>query len=235
MSTLLYSETLPGSASWSARLRRGQGLRLVDASGTANVALTLLRADDPTERLNLPDTLKSQHIARLTYPYVLQSDMGHVLASVTEDTSGWHDVLCGLSDAALVEAKYGDATYQTARNARHTNAREHVLVELGKYGLSERDLPSAVNLFSRVSVKEGGALAWEPQGKPGQSVTLRFEMDVLVVVSATPHPLDPSTVWAPQGVELEILRCSPPRADDPSRTVRPENGRAFTLTERLSL
>jgi len=235
MSTLLYSETLPGGASWSARLRRSQGLRLVDASGTANVALTLLRADDPTERLNLPDTLKSQHIARLTYPYVLQSDMGHVLASVTEDTSGWHDVLCGLSDAALVEAKYGEATYQAARNARHTNAREHVLVELGKYGLSERDLPSAVNLFSRVSVKEGGALAWEPQGKPGQSVTLRFEMDVLIVVSATPHPLDPSTTWAPQGVELEVLRCSPPRADDPSRTVRPENDRAFTLTERLYL
>lgn len=235
MSTLLYSETLPGGTSWSGRLRRHQGLRLVDASGTANVALTLLRADDPTERLNLPDTLKSQHIARLTYPYVLQSDMGHVLASVTEDTSGWHDVLCGLSDAPLVAAKYGESTYQTARNARHTNAREHVLVELGKYGLSERDLPSAVNLFSRVSVREDGSLTWEPQGKPGQSVTLRFEMDVLVVVSATPHPLDPSTEWAPQGVELEILRCSPPRADDPSRTVRPENDRAFTLTERLYL
>jgi uncharacterized protein len=235
MPTLLYSETLPGGASWSARLRRGQGLRLVDASGTANVALSLLRADDPTERFNLPDTLKSQHIARLTYPYVMQSDMGHVMASITEDTSGWHDVLGGLSDAISVATQYGEATYQTHRNARHTNAREHFLVELGKYGLTERDLPSAVNFFSRVSVKEGGSLAWEPQGKPSQSVTLRFEMDMLVVVSATPHPLDPSTAWTPAGVELEVLRMNPPRPDDPSRTVCDQNARAFTLTERLFL
>jgi hypothetical protein len=33
-------------------------------------------ADDPTERYNMPDTLKAQHIARLTAGFVLYSDMG---------------------------------------------------------------------------------------------------------------------------------------------------------------
>src|SRR5258707_14820407 len=41
------------------------------------------------ERYNLPDTLKAQHIARLTAGFVLYSDMGRVLCSVTGDTVGW--------------------------------------------------------------------------------------------------------------------------------------------------
>ena len=39
----------------------------------------------------MPDTLKAQHIARLTAGFVLYSDMGRMLCSVTGDTVGWHD------------------------------------------------------------------------------------------------------------------------------------------------
>lgn len=233
METLLYTEHLPGGASWSARLRRGQGLRVVDASGRGNAVLGLWRADDPLERFNLPDTLKSQHIARLAAPCTLQSDMGHVLASVVADTCGWHDVLCGMSDARSVEAKYGRTTYQDKRNARTTNARDHFLVELGKYGLGERDLVAPANLFSKVAVSGDGSLSWVAAGKVGQFLTLRFEMDVLVALSATPHPLDPSPEWMPSDLRLEILSLSPVCPDDPCRLSCPENGRAFELTERL--
>lgn len=233
METLLYTEQLPGGASWSARLRRGQGLRVVDASGRGNAALGLWRADDPLERFNLPDTLKSQHIARVAAPCTLQSDMGHVLASVATDTCGWHDVLCGLSDAPGVDAKYGTTTYQEKRNARTTNARDRFLVELGKYGLGERDLVAPINLFSKVTVSDDGSLSWVAAGAVGQFLTLRFEMDVLVVLSATPHPLDPSSEWNPSDLRLEILSLSPVCPDDPCRLSCPENGRAFELTERL--
>jgi uncharacterized protein len=233
METLLYTEHLPGGASWSARLRRGQGLRVVDASGRGNAVLGLWRADDPLERFNLPDTLKSQHIARVAAPCTLQSDMGHVLASVVSDTCGWHDVLCGCSDARRVEAKHGTTTYQDKRNARTTNARDHFLVELGRYGLGERDLVAPINLFSKVVVSDDGSLSWAPAGTSGQFLTLRFEMDVLVVLSATPHPLDPSAEWNPSDLRLEILGLSPVCPDDPCRVACPENGRAFELTERL--
>jgi len=232
---LLYTEDLPGGASWSGVLRRGRGLRLVDPSGRANVAATFLRADEFSERYNMPDTLKSQFIARLAAPYVLYSDMGHVLASLVEDSVGWHDAFTGASDAATVEAKFGPGTYQELRNGRHTNARDHLLVELAKYGLSERDLPSVVNFFSRISVADDGALSWTGQGKEGQFLTLRFEMDVLVALSATPHPLDPSTAWDPAGVRLEVLRLPAPAFEDPSRQCCPYNVRGFTLTERLFL
>lgn len=230
---LLYTESLPGGASWSGILKRGRGLRIRDTSGTANVSALFLRADAPTERYNMPDTLKAQHIARLAAPCALYSDMGHVLASLVEDSTGWHDTVTGYSSAASCEAKFGRASYQQARNSRITNARDHFLVELGKYGLGERDLPSCANFFTTVSVSDEGDLSWAPRGGAGRHVALRFEMDVLVVLSATPHPMDPVATWNPGGVELEILRFPAPGPDDPVRNSCEQNGRGFLLTERI--
>lgn len=233
MHKLLYTERIPGGSSWSGRLRRGQGIRIRDLSGSGNAVFCLWNAHDPFERLNIPDSLKSQRIARFAAPCTFQSDMGRALASMIEDTCGWHDALGGLADHARSVAKFGESSYQDVRNARVTNARDHFLVELGKYGLGERDIPSVVNLFSRVSVGSEGAITWDPRPQPGRSATLRFEMDVLVVLSATPHPLDPSTTWAPGDLEMDVLCVQPPSDDDAVRNFCPENARALELSARL--
>ena len=137
------------------------------------------------------------------------------------------------SNPASVATKFGETSYQSHRNQRVTNSRDHFLVELGKYGLGERDLCAAVNLFSKVAVSADGSLGWVAAGKPGQELTLRFEMDVLVVLSATSHPLDPNAEWKPSDLELEVLALPAPEANDSCRTSCAENGRAFVLTERL--
>ncbi|RLM23437.1 hypothetical protein BIY29_10560 [Brenneria alni] len=59
-------ETVPGGGHTSFVLRRGQQLRITDIEGSANVSLLLLNAVQPSERLNLPDTLKGQYTAKLT-------------------------------------------------------------------------------------------------------------------------------------------------------------------------
>jgi urea carboxylase-associated protein 2 len=164
------------------------------------------------------------------------SDMGHVLFSITADEIGWHDPLGGHGDASLVRAKYGERTYQEARNDRTRNAHDNFLVELGKYGLGRRDLVANVNFFSRLDVDEGGQLHFHPARlSRGASVDLRAEMDVLVVLDTCQHPLDPAPAYAPKPVRLSFLRTPPPVADDYCRTFRDENRRAFTLTERLYL
>jgi len=234
--SVLYSETIPGGASWSGRVRRGNGLRLTDLEGGANASVLFHRADDPLERYNLPDTLKAQFIAFVASPFALYSDMGHVLASVVRDDLGWHDAITGASDAESVLTKYGKGTYQTARNGRHTNARDHFLVELGKYGLGERDLVPPVNFFTKVAPASDGGLSFvEGHSRAGASVVLRMEMDVLVTISVTPHPMDPSATWTPKPVSLDMLKLAPPGEYDATRTVREQNRRGFELTERLYL
>jgi urea carboxylase-associated protein 2 len=230
------TEILRGGAAWSRRMKRGQLLRLTDPSpsGGGAVAALFFNADDPLERYNMPDTLKAQYTAFLTTGRVLYSDMGRILASVVDDSVGWHDTLSGFGDAATTRARFGDGDYQTRRNEFFRNTRDNFLVELGKHGLGKRDLGVAVNFFVKIRVGDDGTLAWATERpRPGteRSIALRFEMNTLVVLSNTPHPLDPATSYAPPEVTLTVGRALPPRDDDPCRLSRPENARGFALTE----
>jgi urea carboxylase-associated protein 2 len=186
-----------------------------------------------SERYNMPDTLKAQYTAYLTRGRVLLSDMGRVLCSVVDDTCGWHDTICGPSDAALVESRYGRKGYQEARNDFHRNARDNLLVELSKWDLGKQDLVPNVNFFSKVVTDDDGTLSFVAgHSKPGAHVELRAEMNVLVVLTAVAHPLDPSAVYAPRPVELVVREGAAPGADDACRNSRAEAARAFENTER---
>jgi uncharacterized protein len=231
-STVLATEVIPGGATWSHVLKRGTALRMTDVEGGANVAGYFLNFEMPSERFNLPDTLKAQHTARLTKGHVLYSDMGRILCSITEDAVGWHDPLAGISNAALVEKKYGKKTYQEACNQWFQNARDGLTIELGKYGLGPRDLHSTVNFFSKVTANEQGHLEFvENNSKPGSFIELRAEMNVLVLLNTCPHPLDRGSVYAPKPVELSIVKVPMPKSDDLCRISCLENSRGFLLTE----
>lgn len=228
----LFTKTLTHSGMWSGVVGRSRTLRLTDLTGGANVGLLLYHADVPTERYNMPDTLKGQHIFHLRHPYCLHSDMGRVLASITADTVGWHDTVCGCSDARLVAEKYGLKNYQTARNDFHRNGRDCFLIELAKWALGPRDLVPNVNLFSKVVADEAGRLTFvSDHSPPGAHVDLRFELDTLVVLNTCQHPLDPDPQYHPREVRMEVFRSAPPAPEDACRRSRPENERAFLNTE----
>ena len=232
----MWDETLEGFSAWTHVLKRGTALRLTALADGANVAAMMLNADLPGERLNLPDTLKAQHTAKLTVGHVLFSDMGRVLCSITEDTTGWHDPLGGCADAGTVAAKYGELDYQQARNAWHQNPLDAFTNELAKVGLGARDLMMNVNFFSKVEVGVEGEMRFVPNfSKDGASVRVRAEMNTLVVLVNCQHPLDPNPRYEQAAVKLEVQRVSAPMADDLCRRSSPEAERGFMLTERYFL
>ena len=228
----ILDEALRGGQMWSRVLGRGHTLRLTDVEGGAAVAGLFYNAEEPSERYNMPDTLKAQHIARLTAGNVLYSDMGRILCSITQDSVGWHDTITGHGTAAHGRAKFGEGSYQALRNDWHRNTRDNFLVELGKYDLGKRDVVANLNFFVKVVVDDEGTLSFVPgHSRPGGFVELRAEMNTLVVLSNTPHPLDPSTSYAPKPVTLTVRAGAPAGPDDLCRLSRPENARGFTLTE----
>jgi urea carboxylase-associated protein 2 len=228
----LLDAILPPAASWSRVCVRGTALTLTDVEGGANVAALLYRAADPLERYCMPDTLKAQHVSRLTAGVALYSDMGRVLASVTEDGVGWHDTITGHALDGHIGARWGAVSYQEARNDWRRSARHGLLVELAKFGLGARDLVANVNLFSKVAVGEGGELSFVPSNShAGASVTLRFELDTLVVLSSVPHPLDPVAQWRPRPVRLVLWPVAEAADDDRVRIACPENERGFAASE----
>jgi urea carboxylase-associated protein 2 len=227
----LYREALRGGQMWSRVVRRGQALKLTDVEGGASVAALLYNAEQPLERYNMADTLKAQHTAFLTRGCVLYSDMGRILMSLVEDSAGWHDTFTGHLDQKGSERKFGRGSYQALRNDWYRNTRDNFLIELGKHGLGARDIVPNVNFFVKVSVAASGALKFVSDARPGRHVTLRAEMDTLVVLSNTPHPLEPSATYAPRPVELVLLAAEPALSDDVCRTRCEQNERGFLLTE----
>jgi uncharacterized protein len=233
---VLFEEVIPGGGMWSCALPRHRTLRLTALAGGANLGALFYNRDLFLDRLNLPDTLKAQHTAKLTKGNVLLTDMGHILCSITEDSCGWHDPLGGHATAAMTERKYGLSTFQEFRNAYHKNARDQFLIELGKWGLGQADMVANVNFFSKVAVDDAGKMQFSSGNSvPGDFLDLRAELNLLVVINSCQHPMDPNPEYAPRDVKLTVWKSDPPDADDFCRNFRPENGRAFALTERLFL
>lgn len=225
---VLYRDQLPGGKHWSMTLKRGALLRLTDLDGGANVGMLFYNPANLLERYNAPDTLKCQHTFKLTRGNCLYSDMGRIFCSIVEDNLGWHDTVCGNSTKASVARKWGGVDYQTARNDWTQNGHDSFLVEAAKYGMGRRDLAANVNWFSKVTVGDDGGLHFDAaHGRVGASVTLRFEMDALVLLHSCPHPLDPSPVYPRRAVAYELLKADPVAKDDYCKLFRPENGRGF--------
>lgn len=230
----LYEETVPGGGHTSFVLKRGQLLRITDLEGGANVSLMLLNAAEKSERLNLPDSLKGQHTAKLTVGHCLYSDMGRVLAAITADTCGWHDSFGGVLNAAEVQEKYGSGRYQELRNGFFRNGVDNLLVEMGKWNLNIQDLLMVLNLFSKVTVDSNGGFHFASENsKAGDYVELYAPMDTLVVLTALQHPMDPAADYSPKPVQLNWSQVAEDGISVLCRTSRPENGRAFHNTERL--
>ena len=233
---ILWEETIPGGNHWSGLIRRGTALRLTDLSGNANCSALFYNAAEKLERYNMPDTLKAQHTAFLTTGNVCYSDMGRVMCSIIGDTLSWHDTICGVTDSAMITAQYGETSFQTHRNNMYRSGKDGLLIELAKHGLGKRDLTATVNFFSKVIANEVGDLSFvNNHSVAGSYVDIRFDMDVLLVLSAAPHPLNPQTVYQPADIQASAWQSGLAQRDDVCRNSCLQNSRGFINTERYYL
>ncbi|MGW6277546.1 DUF1989 domain-containing protein [Kribbella sp. NPDC055071] len=194
---------IPGAAAWSVPVRASRAITLSALGDGANATVLIIGADR-LDRLNIPDTLKSQMTARVRAGLVLMSDRGLALATVVASTLDWHDCLTGHGPDQLLR------------------------LELAKHGFGPADLHGCINFFSKVGIGDDpqASLSFVPDhAHAGDSVTLRAEQDLLMFISTAPHPLS-STDPAPIAVQIEA-------ADSETPELRPEAIRALELTREL--
>lgn len=203
--TLVWAESVPGGSYTTRVLGRGSRLRLIDPDAHACAHLLLFRADATWERLNVADTMKVPWQAYLGSGHPLLSDQGRVLATVVADTSGHHDLLCGMTAAG-----------QSA-----------MLLAAAKHGMDIRDVAPSASFFQGVRAARDGSLEFTGSAGPGASVDLLIHLPVVVALVNAAHPLDPGGVTT----GLDVLAW---RADDELRTpvsTDPEYLRALFNTE----
>ena len=225
---VVWDELLPLGGHASQVLRRGDHLRLTDVEGDACVQLLVHVAGRTWERLNVADTVKVQWQAYLGPGALLLSDMGRVLMSIVDDSSARHDALCGATTRRGNDRRHGDGS----AGGPAPSGRDLLVLAAAKQGMGRRDVATPVNLFKSVRVGPAGELDLDGTPAAGRHVELRAELDVVVLLSVTPHPLDDRPTYAGNAV-----RCTAWRAPDPGegalRSATPERRRAFENTDEL--
>ena len=226
--SVIWDETLAAGGYASRILSQGARLRMTDLHGDASVAMQVFNAERPVERLNVADTVKIQWNAYLGAGKLLLSDMGRVMLSILDDNTAGHDAFCGASNQASNARRYGDGFNHGA----HPNARDRFTIALAKYGLSRKDIHPCVNWFKPVRIEANGSttLNFGPFA-PGRRLTLRAEMDLIIVLANCPHVLDPRTEYAVTPVRATAWRGPPTPEDDAIRNATPEGLRAFQNVE----
>ena len=85
-----------------------------------------------------------------------------------------------------------------------------------------------VNWFSRVDAAADGGLQWKSEhSAPGSRVTLRFEMDTLVLLHTCPHPLNTEPDYPRKPISYRLSIAAPAPEDDPCLRSCDENGRGM--------
>ena len=195
----MIDEIVAACAPWSAVVPAGATLEIVDLEGNQAVDFLVYNAADTAERYSAPDTIVAQRGIFLTTDSVLRSNLDHPLMTIVADEVGRHDTIGGACSKESNTLRYGQHT-------RHQHACvENFLTEGARWGLGKRDLVSNVNWYMNVPVEEDGTLGIvDGLSAPGRSLTLRAEIDVLVLVSNCPQINNPCNGFHPTPVRMIV-------------------------------
>ncbi|SUA73497.1 urea carboxylase-associated protein 1 [Nocardia otitidiscaviarum] len=199
--TVVLDETVPARVGWSTVVRAGDRLDIVDLHGNQAVDCLLYSASDHTERYSAQATLAAQRNIFLTTGSALRTDSGTTLMTVVADEVGNHDTVAGACSQESNTLRYGHHT-------RHQHACvENFLAEGMKWGLGKRDLVSNINWFMNVPVEADGTLGIvDGLSAPGKKISLRAEIDTLVLVSNCPQINNPCNGFDPTPVRMVVSR-----------------------------
>ncbi|MYC37415.1 MAG: urea carboxylase-associated family protein [Chloroflexi bacterium] len=177
--------TIPARRGKAITLNQGRSVRVINTHGQQVVDTWAFRRDDLAEFMSMEHSRTS--LGRII-PKVGQSmttNRRRPILSLVEDTSGGiHDTLLAACDRYRYEL-LGCEGY-------HDNCTDNLAAALAVLGLTPPETPSPWNLFMNIPVAPDGSVSFEPPvSRPGDHLTLRAEMDCIVVFSACPQDMVP--------------------------------------------
>jgi urea carboxylase-associated protein 1 len=196
---VIFDQTVPARAPWSCVLKKGKTLRIIDLEGQQAVDALFYDAAQPEERYSAQDTVLAQNSPYIGKGTRLLSNEGNLLCTVVEDSCGRHDTSAGACSCESNTVRFGHET-------RYMHAcRENFVLEIGKYGLTKRDLVSNVNFFMNVPILPSGEVAIDDGiSAAGAYVDLQASRDIIVVLSNCPQVNNPCNGFNPTPIRCII-------------------------------
>ena len=179
--------TIPARGGKAAFVEAGQRVWVINTHGQQVVDTWAFRRDELTEFMSMEHsrTFLSRIMARVGDSMV--TNHRRPILTLVEDTTvegdsaGIHDTLLAACDR-----------YRYELLGYHDNCTDNLAAALAELGLTPPETPSPWNLFMNIPVASDGTVSFQaPVSRPGDSVTLRAEMDCVVAFSACPQDIVP--------------------------------------------
>jgi hypothetical protein len=189
---------IPAREGRAVRVGAGQSFRVVDLDGQQVADLFAFVDGDVAEYLSAEHTRVA--LGRL-FPRVGEAFVTNrrrpILTFVADASPGIHDMLC----AACGPERYALLGHE----GWHASCEENLLAAMRELGHDHVEVPQPVNIFENNPVLPDGTLGIEPaQSAAGDAVTLRAEIDAIVVVTACPQDITPLNGGTPTRIGLEL-------------------------------
>ena len=176
---------IPARRGKAVTLNQGQSVRVVNTHGQQVVDTWAFRRGDLTEFMSMEHSRTSTGRIIPKVGQSMTTNRRRPILSLVEDISGGiHDTLLAACDRYRYEL-LGCVGY-------HDNCTDNLAAALAELGLTPPETPSPWNLFMNIPVAPDGSVSFEPPvSRPGDHLTLRAEMDCIVVFSACPQDIVP--------------------------------------------
>jgi uncharacterized protein YcgI (DUF1989 family) len=190
---------VPAREGRGVRVAAGQRFRVIDVDGGQVADTFAFRADDVSEYHSAEHT--RAYVSRL-FPRIgehfVTNHRRPILLLEEDRTPAVHDMLCAACDPERFEG--------LGVEGWHASCQENLQKAMADLGHPDVEVPQPINLFMNIPILDEGELGWEPAPtSAGDSVTLRAEMDCIVVVSACPQDIVPINNNHPTPIAIELL------------------------------
>ncbi len=195
------SVLVPAQQGRAVRVSAGSLVSIVDLEGTQVGDMFAFSPDDPTEYLSTGHT---RSINRSLFPKLGESFMSNrvrPMLTFLEDTSpGFHDMLFAPCGPEVYRQKFGVEGW-------HPSCEENFNLAVKELGFTLGATPDPVNIFQNSPLLEGELVLTRTQTKPGDRVTLRAEMDLILVLTACSSDLAPTNGGHCTSMSIEIAEA----------------------------
>jgi uncharacterized protein len=189
--------TVPAARGVSVFLRSGQVLTVINTHGTQVVDTWAFNSADLREFMSMEHSRASMLKVTPGVGDALVTNQRRPILRLVEDTSlGVHDTLIAACDRYRYQ--------ELGAPPGHANCSDNLARALHELGCERFEAPCPLNLFMNVKSNGGRIEFLAPVSKPGQSVSLRAEMDQVVVMSACPQDITMVNALRPTDVHFQV-------------------------------
>ncbi len=161
------------------RIKAGQFLKVTDPEGQQVADLVAFNADDHEEFISSGRSIDYASRLFLTTGDTLYSNRSRPMFKIVGDDVGRHDFTLTPCSADTFRIIYGD-------EAPAPGCEGNLAKVLNPHGISTDRIPIAFNVFMHVAVdgESGEIKVMPPKSKPGDTILLEAQMDLLVGLTA---------------------------------------------------